>query len=682
MAKYRVLSEQEYEELLRAKFAECENKMEKIRIEMNASKALYQGISSHLTGGVDTALLKSLLFGPGTQETDPISIEGLDLVKAAFFLHSKLCVSDPMVTTTPLNQDSKTVRAAEITNAYIPFLNKHMRVRETLEAGTYLNVVVHGTGVNYIGWDKDGGEYPVEIDEATGEITMEGDFEFRDVDPARFYIDANAKVWKDAKYCIEEREIPYEEALATFYVKGDELATQEIHRKIKQSYENPEQGISIIEDRPVRKTTVTIYEYWEKGGFWNGFNGAHVTFINKIQPKILIRKKHPFKHLSLPYEVLTDIDIPGSPYGMSRLTYCFQIQKAIDMLMSLFLNNTSLFGGVRMMAPEGSMSDDRTNNQSIVDFYNAGSGAKADYFRPIPVTSDVWQGYKIMKAYIDNVYGMNEFSQGQINRELSSFAVQIALEVDDKFRIRLFHKKQDYLAGNYKMALELTKQYMPEPRKLKIIGVENYLGDEYFKAADIEGDYVLQVDYGTYIPIDPAARKQQILEFIQSGFYEKAGGSLRKIAKLLVDGSMLDVKSKFENPYSRQKSEIDRMINGEEVSVEEWNNDAIHSECIDDFTQEETFEKLPPETKMRIWNHGKQHVASLAKKMAAANPQQPGGMPGAPGAPGAAPGGMPGAPGAPGGDALAKLMGGKGEPPVGQGPGEGQSKPSAPMSPM
>jgi len=319
-----------------------------------------------------------------------------------------------------------------------------------------------------------------------------------------------------------------------------------------------------------------------------------------------------------------------------------------------------------MMMPEGGMSDDLTNNQSTVDFFNAGTGAKPEYFRPIPVTSDIWTGYKILKAYIDNIYGMNEFSQGQINRELSSFAVQIALEVDDKFRIRLFHKKEDFLSRVYTQLLELTKEFMREPRKLKILGVEKYTKDQYFTAALIEGDTVLRVNFGMYIPIDPAAKKQQILEFINNGFYEKAGGSMRKVAKLLVDGSMLDVKSKFDNPYDRQKSEIDRIINGEEVFVEEWNKDEIHMEAIDDFTQEESFEKLDPEIKKAIWNHGQEHVQALAAKMAKANPQgapAAGGMPPPPGGAGGAPK-PPAAPQSPG-DILSGIPAG-GQPPGGQ----------------
>jgi hypothetical protein len=361
------------------------------------------------------------------------------------------------------------------------------------------------------------------------------------------------------------------------------------------------------------------------------------------------------------------------------MIYAHQCQKSIDMLMSLFLDNTSLFGGVRMMQAEGSMNEDSIdNNIAKVDYYNAATGQKPEYFRPVPVTSDVWRGYTLMKTSIDSLYGMNEFSQGQIPRELSSFAVQLALEMDDKYRIRLFNKKKQYLKDLYLQGIELTQQFMMADRRLSITGIEGWKDSEYLASSTAHGDYEILVDYGQYIPIDPAARKQQVLEFLKSGFYEKAGGNMTKIAKLMVDGSMLDVKDDFERAVKIQERETDKIISGQDVQVQKWDKDESHILAIDDFTNTETFRSLDPQIQEAIWAHGQAHTDALAQKMAQGGGGSPGGGAPAAGGPQAPAGGVPPAGPTAGGAGMPPSPAGLGPKPAELGEGAGAGNPNPP----
>jgi hypothetical protein len=469
---------------------------------------------------------------------------------------------------------------------------------------------------------------------ANNDIRMEGDHEVRDVPVDRFYIDAACGHWKDANHCIEEREVPLEKALSQF-------TGEEIQEYIKGQYKKARTDYDVTGGPKNPRNTVTLYEYYERGRPWNGFLGLHVIFMDPLEPKILFRGPNPYKHRRLPYSVYTDIDVPSNPYGMSRIVYAYQVQKCIDSLISMVMDNIHLHGSSRMMYPEGSLTPE--NVQNAADWaipFNASTGGKPEWFRPANVTTDVWKGYDILRAYINNIYGMNEFSQGQIPRELSSYAVQLALEMDDKYRIRLFNTKKAFLRDIYDMGLENTKQFMTDSRKLRVTGVEGRSDSIYFSASDLVGEYDIDVDYGQYIPVDPAAKKQQLLDFIKTGFYEKAGGNMKKIASLLIDGSMLDARDSAENSAKCQAREIDKMIAGEPVDLNEWDKDEQHISEIDSFTDTETFSLLPREIQDHIWSHGVAHTNRLAQKMAAAQ----GGAPGA-GAP--PPGGAGGPAGTP-----------------------------------
>lgn len=633
MARVRILSDDELVRSIKTKFKESKDVMDRLSIEIEACRHIYQGITNWKEGGLDSGLLTQSM-APRDDQSTSSPIEGLDLIKAVLFLHSKMCVSEPVVTCNASNQDQSNKKAAECAQSYIPFFKKHTNLQEKLEAGPYLGVSVYGNGIIYIGWDDNGGNFPLDDipenqDITTVDFKMEGDFDVRVVPVRKFYIDANSKHGLvDAKHCFEEREIEFQEALFTFDRPDEQERIREEHERSCQ----PTLSDMESADSPT-PTTVTIYEYWEKGMPWNGFLGSRVFFVNPLEPRIIRRENHPYKHKKLPYAMITDVDIPDNAYGMSRIIYAWQVQKSIDTILSLIMDNIALHGSAKFYTPEGATNEDGTDNDpASIGTYNPSSGGQPIQFRPANVTSDVWKGYEILRGMLNNLYGMNEFSQGQIPRELSSYAVQLALEMDDKYRIRLFNKKKQFLRDLYWMGLELTKQYMTDQRKLAITGVEGFSNDEYFSAAKLEGDYSIDVDYGQYIPVDPAAKKQQLLEFIKSGFFEKAGGDMKKIAPLLVDGTMLDVKDMFEKATKLQLAEIDKIINGEEVNVRKWDKHEAHAKAIDDYVNTETFEALDDEIKERIWAHGENHTNALAEQLAKSQPP-PGG--------GGAPGGLP-----------------------------------------
>lgn len=613
--------------------------MNRLKIEFEAARMLYQGISTSPQGALDTGLLTNRLAQPSIIDDQRlINVEGLDSVKGVLFLHSKLCMSDPDVTVNARNSDQANKAAAENAQRYIPYMKDHVGLQEKIEAGPYLNCCINGTGILYTGWDTDGGEYPLtEIPEGITpeqlqqlDIKMEGDYDVRSVATENFLIDASAKTFDDANFVFEEvKHVPIEKALFTF--------NEEWQHEILKSYckEHSTEGETDETSETRKKNTVTLWEYWERGRPWNGFLGAHCVFVDPRAPKLLMRRANPFDHKRLPYNLLTDIDVPEHPYGMSRLVYVYQVQRSVDTMLSLIMNNIALHGSAKMLMPEGGVNDEAmTNDPRDITFFNAATGGKPDWFRPTNVTTDVWQLYSIFRKYIESIYGMGEFSQGQIPRELSSYAVQLALEADDKYRIRLFNKKRAFLKSAYTYLLEVTKQYMTDERKLKIVGVEGFTGNEYFSAVDLKGDYDLDILHGVYLPEDPGARKTQLLEFVKSGLYEKAGGDMRKLASLLVDSDMLGVKDALEMAYKLQQNETRRIIKGEEIQVEVWDKDEEHLRAIDDFVSTEEFNILPRDIKDAIWNHSQVHVDKLAEKIAKSKPKE-----GEPGAEGEAPAG-------------------------------------------
>jgi hypothetical protein len=395
--------------------------------------------------------------------------------------------------------------------------------------------------------------------------------------------------------------------------------------------------------------------------------GAYIIFVEteENQVKVISRNVNPYDHKQLPYSVLTDIDVPEDPYGLSRAVVALPAQEAINQMFMQVISNIELHGNIRLLWPEGGTSDDMSSNHPAIRIpFNAALGEKPVYLSPSVVTTDIWRLHTLLGSEIDQLYGSNEFDRGEINRELSSFAVQLAIEQGDKRKIRLFNKKKRLLKRCYEQSISNLIQFATEDRMFRVCGKEESHNFEFFKGSDLAGSYGIFVDFGPYMPIDPYARKQQILDIVKQGIFEKAGGNFQKLVGILVDGDMLDIKDLFDQAKRVQEEEFMRMIDGEDTPVQEWHESLTHYAACAEFMQKKFFESLPDEAKQKILAHSNEHKNIIAKLEAQA--RQAGAPPplAGPGA-GAPPGAPPGAPGA-------------GVPPPGAPPPMGEAPPAIP----
>lgn len=647
MALFQPVSFERHQEELSDFLYLGRQKITRMRQEWDVCRDIYQGIATKPAGGVDTSLVTAVLQSQAANVTEDVPIDSLKLITMTLFLQSKLTLSEPSVVTKAYNSDDSAHKAARFAQLAVEHIKAATPLKTVVEKDFNLNAAQLGMAILYAGWNPDGGrrvlDAPENFDPMVDEFTMEGDYEFRSVSPYNFIIDPAATSFHvDATHCAELRRIPLKpiiyamqkryrhdaeklEKIITFLENfSKECQTREFAGK------NPNASSQMTE----RGQFVLLWEYWERAEPWNGLLGRYSLFADvdmNEQARLLHTESHPFKHRQLPFSVLTDLDVSEDPYGMSRSMLALPACDAISQFYTQVLANIEIHGSVRVLMPEGAVS-----NESLSDapykpiFFNAALGEKPTYLNPSAVTSDIWRLHTLLEKEIDALYGANEFSRGEIPRELSSYAVSQAVERDDQFRIRLFNKKKEVYKRVFEQALSLTQQYVTEKRAFLIAGDTNSYQIEYFAGADLEGHYGVFVDYGLYQPADPHARKQQILEIYKSGLYREAGGNMQKLISTLVDGDMIDVRDMFEGAKLIQEHEIARMINGEEAPVQPWHEHNAHYECIVDFMQKIQMERLDPEIQKRIFEHSEIHKQEIAKLKAAAAQSAP--QPGAPGA--------------------------------------------------
>lgn len=599
-------------------------------IEWQACDDAYQVVSKNYRGDgamrtydadeASSAFLDAELTSDGIG--DKVEPASLKAAQACMFLHSKLIVSEPTVTITPFTNDQSDRKAAEFAKRFIKDFRKRSNLDEVLEGGVYLDVAVRGHGVCYIGWNPSLGELDTDGN-------PKGDFEVEHVAPHDFIIDTAATSFIKSNWCIRIRSVTLEEAL---YLFPDEKAT--ILNFVRKKHERNTNDYRDLgkADFDFEAETVQIHEYWEKGLPWNKFEGKHFYFLydERCDPLVLGGiHPHPYKHKKLPFVVLTDIDIADSPYGMSRVVQASVNFDALSTIYSIVMSNAIMHGQIHLLYPSGELPKELLRDATYRAIpYSPHSGAKPEHLKPTTVSGDFWTLHASIEREIDALYGMGESSQGQVKRELSSFTVQQAIEMDDKFRVRLFNKKKRAIEELYKQSLSLAQQFIGDSRAISAGGME--LADEYllFTGADLDGGYSVVVDYGMYIPADPAAKKQQVLELIKLGIMEQAGLDPKKLISLLVDGDMLSIKDLAEGAREVQEAENVKMSQGVPVDVEKFHEHEDHIFSISAYMNTQEFESLDQGVKQIFVEHAEKHKKALAEilaKSAPANQPQPGG---------------------------------------------------------
>jgi hypothetical protein len=605
-------------------------KLARMRVEWDICRDLYQGIATKPQGGVDASLVTALIQTGAVGTNQDIPLDSLKLATMMLFMQSKLTLSEPSAVVKAYVSDEEAHKAARYQQCVIEHIKTATTLKSEVEKDFNLNCGTLGTAVLFCGWNPDGGksaiDLPDDFDPLEHEFTMEGDYEYRSVSPYNFIIDPNSTNFHyNAENCAELRKIPLHQIVYKMKKRfhNDPEKLQEVLEFLEnfaKECSNREFAgkVGDASQHQLQKGQyVLLWEYWERAEPWNGLLGKYSMFAdiaNADKAKLLFTEEHPLNHKQLPFAVLTDMDVAEDAYGLSRAVLSMACNDAISQLYTQVMANVELHGSIRLLVPEGALSNEYLSDSPYKPInYNAALGEKPTYLQPATVTNDVWRLHTLLEKEIDAVYGANEFSRGEIPRELSSYAVSQAVERDDQFRIRIFNKKKEVFKRIFEQSLENTKQYVTEKRSFLIAGDANSFALESFAGSDIIGACGVFVSYGMYQPADPHAQKQQLLEVVKNGIFEKGGGDFKKLIGTLVDGDMLDIRDMFEAAKTIQKHEVARMMNGEEAPVQPWHEHYAHYDEISRYMNTIQFERLDPDVQTAMFEHSEGHKKAIAK---------------------------------------------------------------------
>ena len=489
------------------------------------------------------------------------------------FIHSQLAANPPSVIPRPTSSDPSDRRKADAADRLIRFSLREYVLKEKVDQCS-LHTLLYGTGFIKSYWDADKGEI-TQFDEATGELKTEGDFCFTTPSPWDIWLDPDAACWADVKYIFERVLIPYEEACFRFPDKKEVIDKA----RRQQDEGRSEAGQSALSRRSY--DVVEVYQYWEKGMPYNGYQGRFCYHLKDGQllspvapnpfrfsppsdrgvdhPENNAVKKELPARAGLPYHIFTDVDVSNTVWGKSGISYQAPLQDMHNRMNNAMLENLQAHGVARLLLPSGCevTEDSFTNSPYDIVKITAGSG-DPKFIEPMAMPAAMTQMLQQVKSGIDDMAGVNENMFGQQSREQSGFSMQYATQQGNLIRHRLFVKYTMLVESVYRAYLNMVRKYWQLPRTIRVLGKEKAYEALDIAGADIDGGYDLAVEYGASLSLDPTARREEMITLMP--LFEKAGVEPRTIMQMLKLNELEGVYDKVQMSADRQREIFEQMI--------------------------------------------------------------------------------------------------------------------------
>lgn len=467
-----------------------------------------------------------------------------------------------------------------------------------------------------------------------------GDVDIHIRSPFNIIKDDFSASWRDIQWLIDSSIMTLDEIKAT-WPKGNKVKGEEVHaysfmdRKLDLFMTS---GIAV--DREIHTDAAIVRRLWHNPTpqFPRG------RYVVEAGDKILHNGPLPYNFNKIPYEMYTDILIPGRFWPMTLIQQLIPLQKEFNRTISQMIEWKNLILKPKILIPQGADLD--------VDAWDNEPGEMIEYvlnFRPEVLSPPPWPAQ--MVELLTRIVGLfNEVSSiHSVSKatppSASSSGVQILYlqDQDEQVIAPGYRRYVNTCAHVWEMVLQTAAQFMKDERVGSILGKYGEIESFAWSGMDIDINLSVRARYGEGMPTSRAARAQQMMLLISGGFLNPAVESEKRLAMESLE--IGDVSAIFEQAHldeSEAMKENFLMGKGEIVYVYPYQNHFAHIAVLNRWRKTDDFKKQPPEIQDGVHMHAAVHESyirpiieqSMGIQPTTAEPAQMG--PGAPRQPGIA----------------------------------------------
>jgi hypothetical protein len=265
---------------------------------------------------------------------------------------------------------------------------------------------------------------------------------------------------------------------------------------------------------------------------------------------------------------------------------------------------------------------------------------------------------------MDDISGQHEVSRGTVPPGVTAAtAISFLQEQDDTMLSWAVRSLETGVQDLARLMLHYVIDYWDAPRTVKVTGVDGSFDVVSLMSSDIEGNTDIRIETDSALPTSRSAKQAFVMDLMKMGFIDSDKGlevmEIGGINKIYEQINVDKRQAQRENIRMQQIPEQTLMQFQEAqqlyeqaqgmrpdgqpmppvpppVSVNSWDNHALHIQVHDNFRKTQTFEALPDVIKAAFETHVTFHRQALAglqqaAMMGAGGPPQPQPEPQAPG---------------------------------------------------
>jgi hypothetical protein len=565
-------------------------------------------------------------------------------------IRSKMLRQEPILRIKPSNLDEKHIRASLIGDKFMQYCEQHLKLLK-VKHRLVNSVIIFGDGFLKPYWDRSKGEmfyewamttvdtgvpvmdktemgliqkvdqngenlfYALKEGHPYQEAYFTGDIDVSVLTPLEIFVPSDATSHDTLREIMEVRLVDIDEIHDTYNidVKPEPIDAigimQEITSITGTDYKKSESHCALVK------------EYWQAPNKYYP-NGRHIIvandqlLLNSEIPKEFLLMEPPFPYFKFSFD-----DIPGRYWSRSPLDDSRHLQKHLNRTLSRIMENSNLGSAFKWLIPDGCGVETGVINQEPGQeiHFNSGPWGAPQAIRPEPVGQSLIELPQILQGIYNDVTGIHDISYGKAGKVRSGQALANMAEMDETS----LEPVLDDFNANYsafgRALLHIGRNHIKEARMLKIVGRESveYVNDFYGEMLEGSEDPICETSSG--LPQNRISRFQMVMQLVQAGLYDGP----KALKALEIEGD--DMFKRERQDESRAKMENDRMMKGELVSVEMFDDDIIHLKEHFRVAKEEQFQELAqkpslhngPEDKLTMKDdfmaHCKSHIEKFSK---------------------------------------------------------------------
>ena len=549
---------------------------------------------------------------------------------------SKLTSQKPTAVALPASNDVEDVFAANAAGQIWDSLYDRLRVGREMRA-VARDLSVLGVGYLKTYWDSSAMDPWSDV---------EGDIRIEQISPFNIFVpDLSIVDHNKQPYILHVYTKPLEWIKSTY---GD-LIPADKQPTVVASTEIADISSALdIRENNSKPDACLVIEAWVKPGTTNMLpTGGYVVIVDDI---IVEASLTGFPAGYKEYPITKFEHIPsGQYYPACVIDDIIPLQREINRTRSQRIQAKNMMAKPQVYYREGSLTVAKINT-APGQYIGVRPGFDFPISAPMPqLPPYVAEELQALNMDLEDISGQHQVSKGSTPPGVeAATAIAYLQERDDSYLAPTFASIEEGLSQTAKLALSLAAEYWTSERTIKIVGANSGFSAELFKGSDIARGTDIRIESGSALPTSKAAKQALIMDMMKMGMLPPEEGlELLDIAALsrytdnrgtrpdelmaqrenirFKNMSEMEVMSHYQrwqegaaagnpdmiNPNTGQPLEAPSL-----VSVNKWDNHAVHIQEHDTFRKSPAYDMLSPTQKAELNKHINIHEMALANLQA------------------------------------------------------------------